>query len=73
VLAEAKAHDLVSDEHFTVDGTLLEAWARLKSFKAVGADEPPAADNPGNPTVNWRAIRTADEGRRPVGAMMCPQ
>src|SRR4030081_1799642 len=38
VLDEAKARDLVSDEHFTVDGTLLEAWASLKSFKTVGVD-----------------------------------
>jgi len=54
VLDEAKAQDLVSDEHFTVDGTLLEAWASLKSFKTVGADDPPPpADDPGNPTVNF--------------------
>jgi transposase len=52
VLDEAKARDLISDEHFTVDGTLLEAWASLKSFKKVGADEPPP-DDPGNPTVNF--------------------
>jgi transposase len=53
VLEEAKAHDLVSDEHFTVDGTLLEAWASLKSFKkAEDADQPPP-DDPGNPTVNF--------------------
>ena len=30
---EARARDLVSDEHFTVDGTLLEAWAGLKSLQ----------------------------------------
>jgi transposase len=53
VLAEAKARDLVSDEHFTVDGTLLEAWASLKSFKAAGADDLPPSDDPGNPTVNF--------------------
>jgi transposase len=53
VLAEAKARDLVSDEHFTVDGTLLEAWASLKSLKAAGADDPPPSDDPGNPTVNF--------------------
>jgi hypothetical protein len=52
VLAEAKARDLISDEHFTVDGTLLEAWASLKSFKQVGDDDPPP-DDPGNPTVNF--------------------
>jgi transposase len=53
VLDEAKARNLVSDEHFTVDGTLLEAWASLKSFKAAGADDPPPSDDPGNPTVNF--------------------
>ena len=53
VLNEAKAGDLVSDEHFTVDGTLLEAWASLKSFKKVGDDDLPPADDPGNPTVNF--------------------
>jgi len=52
VLDEAKARDLISDEHFTVDGTLLEAWASLKSFKKVGNDDPPP-DDPGNPTVNF--------------------
>src|SRR2546428_7959065 len=53
VLDEAKAQDLVSDEHFTVDGTLLEAWASLKSFQTAGADDPPPSDDPGNPTVNF--------------------
>jgi len=48
-----QALDLVSDEHFTVDGTLLEAWASLKSFKKEGADDPPPADDPGNPTVDF--------------------
>ena len=33
VLAQARAAGLLSDEHFTVDGTLLEAWASLKSFR----------------------------------------
>jgi transposase len=46
VLNEAKARDLVSDEHFTVDGTLLEAWASLKSFKKVGDDDLPPPDDP---------------------------
>src|ERR1700710_632383 len=33
----------LSDEHFSVDGTLVEAWASLKSFRAKGgSDEPPA-------------------------------
>ena len=53
VVAEARARDLVSDEHFTVDGTLLEAWASLKSFKKIGDDDPPPPDDPGNPTVDF--------------------
>jgi transposase len=52
VVNEARARDLISDEHFTVDGTLLEALASLKSFKQVGDDDPPP-DDPGNPTVNF--------------------
>ena len=34
ILAQAEARDLTSDEHFTVDGTLIEAWASLKSVRA---------------------------------------
>jgi transposase len=52
VLAAIRAEGLLSDEHFTVDGTLLEAWASHKSFKPKqGPDTPP--DDPKNPTVNF--------------------
>jgi transposase len=53
VLTEARARDLVSDEHFTVDGTLLEAWASLKSLRKIGDEDPPPPDDPGNPTVDF--------------------
>jgi transposase len=53
VLAEAKAARLLSDDHFTVDGTLLEAWASQKSFRRRGTP-PETPDDPGNPTVNFR-------------------
>ena len=53
VRAEAEARQLTSDDHFTVDGTLLEAWASLKSFKKVAGDDGPPPDDPGNPTVNF--------------------
>lgn len=53
VLDEANAQHVLSDEHFTVDGTLLEAWASLKSFKKVGVDDAPPFDDPGNPTVDF--------------------
>jgi transposase len=53
VRAQAETAGLLSDEHFTVDSTMLEAWASLKSFRRK--DAPPAAppDDPGNPTVNF--------------------
>jgi len=56
VVAQARERGLLSDEHFTVDGTLVEAWASLKSFKRK--DAPPASpDDPGNPTVNFHGER----------------
>lgn len=58
VLAQAKAHDLLSDEHFTVDGTLIEAWAGQKSFKPKAEAAPaPPPDDPGNPSVDFRGER----------------
>ena len=57
VRGQAAAAGLLSDEHFTVDGTQLEAWASLKSFtrRDAGPSEPP--DDPGNPTVDFRGER----------------
>src|SRR5271167_1632696 len=55
VVERARTAGLVSDEHFTVDGTLLEAWASVKSFQPKeGKHRPPSDDDPGNPTVNFR-------------------
>lgn len=53
VVERAKSLDLLSDEHFTVDGTLLEACASLKSFQRVGESGQTPPDDPGNPTVNF--------------------
>lgn len=52
VLAAIKQDGLLSDEHFTVDGTLLEAWASHKSFQPKDAPRRPP-DDPKNPTVNF--------------------
>jgi transposase len=49
----AREAGLMSDEHFTVDGTVLEAWASLKSFQRKDAGPTPPPDDPGNPTVNF--------------------
>src|SRR5260370_12961925 len=57
VLAQARQRGLLSDEHFTVDGTLIEAWASLKSFKKKGASDGPPPDDPGNPTATFHGER----------------
>jgi transposase len=59
VLAQAQRQQLLSTEHFTVDGTLIEAWAGLKSFKRKGAPPTPP-DDPGNPTVNFHGERRSN-------------
>jgi transposase len=53
VLDQARVAKLLSDEHFTVDGTLLESWASLKSFRRTDDDTSTPPDDPGNPTVNF--------------------
>jgi transposase len=53
VLDQARVANLLSDEHFTVDGTLLESWASLKSLHPRGEDSTTPPDDRGNPTVNF--------------------
>jgi transposase len=63
VVEQARAKDLLSDEHFTVDGTLIEAWAGQKSFKRKddpGAQTPPD-DDPGNPSVDFHGERRRND------------
>jgi hypothetical protein len=43
VLRQPRIKTLLSDEHFSVDGTLIEAWTSIKSFKPKDGDEPPAS------------------------------
>ena len=59
VVAQARAQDLLSTEHFTVDGTLIEAWAGHKSFKHQQRSAPPP-DDPGNPSVDYHGERRAN-------------
>jgi transposase len=61
VLDQARGHELLSDEHFTVDGTLLEAAASLKSFKSKDETDEPPPDDPGNPTVNFHGQKRSNE------------
>jgi transposase len=60
VVELARGKGVVSDEHFTVDGTLLEAWASAKSFQPKEGKNPPP-DDPGNPTINFRGQRRSNE------------
>src|SRR5918996_853697 len=64
VLDLARAKELLSDEHFTVDGTMIEGWASLKSFQPKdaaprGKDDKP--DDPGNPTVNFHGQKRSNK------------
>lgn len=60
VLAQAKSRHLLSAEHFTVDGTLIEAWAGQKSFKTKEAICGPPPDDPGNPTVDFHGEKRSN-------------
>jgi IS5 family transposase len=61
VVAQAGARGLTSDEHFTVDGTLLEAWASAKSFQPKEEKKTPPPGDPGNPTVNFHGEQRSND------------
>jgi transposase len=60
VVNQAQALGLLSEDHFTVDGTLLEAAASLKSFKKKDDQEQSTPDDPGNPTVNFHGEKRSN-------------
>lgn len=60
VVQQAQERNLTSDEHFSVDGTLLEAWASLKSFQRKDQKNTPP-DDPGNPTVDFHGEKRSNE------------
>jgi transposase len=69
VLAQAESKQLLSSDHFSVDGTLIEAWASHKSFQPKGRpnsrkkrrDRNRRGGGPRNPTVNFRGERRVNE------------
>src|ERR1700689_15405 len=71
VLTQARVADLLSDEHFSVGGTLIEAWASHKSFQRKDQPAPPPAQ-PGTPVVAFHGEKgsnaphksTTDPGAR---------
>ena len=60
VLAQARAASLLSDEHFTVDGTLIDAWAGHKSFKRKDGPPPTPPEDKGNPTVDFHGEKRSN-------------
>src|SRR5687767_4715671 len=54
VLAQPRVKRLLSTEHFSVDGTLIEAWASMKSFRPKDAPDEPPLDGGRNAEVNFR-------------------
>jgi transposase len=61
VLELAEWQGLVSSEHFTVDGTLIEAWASMKSFKAKDGSGKPPQDGGRNPTVDYKGEKRSND------------
>ena len=61
VLKQARERSLLSDEHFTVDGTLLEAWASVKSFQRKDAKPAVPPDDPGNATVDFHGEKRSND------------
>jgi transposase len=66
VLRQAGSWALLSNEHFTVDGTLLEAWASQKSFRPTDASARGDDDDPSNPTVSFRGQHRSNATHRSV-------
>jgi transposase len=61
VVAQAREKGWTSDEHFTVDGTLLEAWASAKSFQPKDKKGSPPPDDPGNPSVDFHGEKRSND------------
>jgi transposase len=61
VLEQARQHQLLSNEHFTVDGTLIEAWAGQKSFQKKSDKKPKPPGGPSNPTVDFRGEKRRND------------
>ncbi len=61
VVEQARVRGWVSEEHFTVDGTLLEAWASLKSFQPKEGSQNTPPDDGGNSTVDFHGQKRSNE------------
>lgn len=61
VLAQPRVKRLLSSEHFSVDGTLIEAWASTKSFKPKGADDEGGGDGGRNASADFRGEKRSND------------
>ena len=64
VVRQARKQDLLSDDHFTVDGTLIDAWASMKSFQPIEPSQDsgkPPQDGGSNPNVDFRGERCSNK------------
>jgi len=61
VLKQAREHGLLSSEHFTVDGTMIEAWAGQKSFKKKTQPDQQPPNDSGNPTIDFHGEKRSNE------------
>lgn len=71
VVNEAILNGLVSEEHFSVDGTLIQSWASQKSLRPIGTKDRKVSDSsddddPGNPTVNFRKQKRSNATHRSI-------
>ena len=61
VMQQAKDAQLLSDEHFSVDGTLIRAWASHKSFVPKDGPPPPSTGSSSNPEVDFKGKKRSNE------------
>jgi len=61
VMEQAKEAGLLSDEHFSVDGTLIRAWASHKSFVPKDGPPPPSSGSRTNPEVDFKGKKRSNE------------
>jgi transposase len=61
VMQQAKEAQLLSDEHFSVDGTLIRAWASHKSFVPKDGPPPPSSGSRSNPEVDFKGKKRSND------------
>lgn len=71
VVADAILEGLVSEEHFSVDGTLIESYASIKSLRPIEQQDQKVSDgsdddDPGNPSINFRGQKRGNKTHRSV-------